>query len=480
MVSPPPPPAWRRRKPRRDEHLPGRAVSSPRLSFWGGAGTVTGSRFLLRIGGARILVDCGLFQGFKALRRKNWAPFPLSPAAVHALVLTHAHLDHAGAIPLFVRQGFRGPVFCTPPTRDLCAILLPDSGALQERDAEFANRHGFSKHHPALPLYTRQDAEACLPLFRPLRPGQVQRLPGGASLRFHPAGHILGAAMAEIVLTEEQRILFSGDLGRPNDPLLPDPARIERAEWLVLESTYGNRRHPAEDPEEALAGIIRDTAARGGTVVVPAFAVGRTQALLWHLSRLKAAHRIPDIPVFLDSPLATEATDIFTAHPDAHRLTAAEARRAFAVARVVRDAEESKALDNPVPKVIVSAAGMATGGRVLHHLKVFGPDPRSTILLTGFQAGGTRGAALLAGANAVKIHGAYVPIRAAVRHLDSLSAHADAEEILGWLKGFRTPPRRTYLVHGEPDAADALRRRIAEERGWEVEVAEAGATVELA
>jgi metallo-beta-lactamase family protein len=455
-------------------------MSTPaRLSFWGGVGTVTGSRFLLRAGASRILVDCGLFQGFKQLRLRNWAPFPLSPASIQAVVLTHAHLDHSGAIPLLVKQGFRGQVLCTPPTRDLCEVLLTDSGSLQERDAEFANRHGFSKHQPALPLYTRADADAALPRFSPRPMGQAQRLPGGATLRFHPAGHILGAAMADIVLPDGRRLLFSGDLGRPGDPLMPDPERIEGADWLVVESTYGDRRHSTEDPEEAIAEVIRRTAARGGTVVVPAFAVGRTQTLLWHLSRLKAARRIPDLPIFLDSPMAQEASDIFTAHPGAHRLSHAEAKRAFAVARYVRDADESRALDNPVPKVIVSAAGMATGGRVLHHLKVFAPDRRNTILMTGFQAGGTRGAAMLAGAEQVKIHGAYVPIRAEVRNLDMLSAHADADEIMAWLGGFRRPPVRTFVTHGEPAAADALRRRIAEDLGWDVHVPEQGETADL-
>jgi metallo-beta-lactamase family protein len=455
-------------------------MSTPaRLSFWGAVGTVTGSRFLLRAGASRILVDCGLFQGFKQLRLRNWAPFPLSPASIQAVVLTHAHLDHSGAIPLLVKQGFRGQVLCTPPTRDLCEVLLTDSGSLQERDAEFANRHGFSKHHPALPLYTRADADAALPRFSPRPMGQAQRLPGGATLRFHPAGHILGAAMADIVLPDGRRLLFSGDLGRPGDPLMPDPERIEAADWLVVESTYGDRRHATEDPEEAIAEVIRRTASRGGTVVVPAFAVGRTQTLLWHLSRLKAARRIPDLPIFLDSPMAQEASDIFTAHPGAHRLSHAEAKRAFAVARYVRDAAESRALDNPLPKVIVSAAGMATGGRVLHHLKVFAPDRRNTILMTGFQAGGTRGAAMLAGAGQVKIHGAYVPIRAEVRNLDMLSAHADADEIMAWLGGFRRPPVRTFVTHGEPAAADALRRRIAEDLGWDVHVPEQGETADL-
>jgi metallo-beta-lactamase family protein len=413
------------------------------------------------------------------LRLKNWAPFPLAPSSIQVVVLTHAHLDHAGAIPLLVKQGFRGPVFCTPPTRDLCEVLLADSGSLQERDAEFANRHGFSKHKPALPLYTRKDADACLHQFRPVRMGEPQRLAGGATLRFHPACHILGAAMADILLPDGRRVLFSGDLGRPNDPLMPDPERIEHADWLLVESTYGDRRHPPVDPEEALGEVIRTTAARGGTVLVPAFAVGRTQSLLWHLSRLKAAKRIPDVPVFLDSPMAQEASDIFTANPDAHRLTHGEAKRAFAVARYVRDAEESKSLDNPMPKVIVSAAGMATGGRVLHHLKAFGPDRRNTILLTGFQAGGTRGAAILAGAESVKIHGAYVPIRAEVRNLDMLSAHADAGEIMQWLRGFRRPPARSFVTHGEPAASDALRHRIEEELGWRAHVPEPGETVNL-
>jgi metallo-beta-lactamase family protein len=285
--------------------------------------------------------------------------------------------------------------------------------------------------------------------------------------------------MADIVLPDGRRLLFSGDLGRPGDPLMPDPERIEAADWLVVESTYGDRRHSTEDPEEAIAEVIRRTAARGGTVVVPAFAVGRTQTLLWHLSRLKAERRIPDLPIFLDSPMAQEASDIFTAHPGAHRLSHAEAKRAFAVARYVRDADESRALDNPVPKVIVSAAGMATGGRVLHHLKVFAPDRRNTILMTGFQAGGTRGAAMLAGAEQVKIHGAYVPIRAEVRNLDMLSAHADADEIMAWLGGFRRPPVRTFVTHGEPAAADALRRRIAEDLGWDVHVPEQGETADL-
>lgn len=455
-------------------------MSTPtRLSFWGGVGTVTGSRFLLRPGTSRILVDCGLFQGFKQLRLKNWAPFPLAPSSIQAVVLTHAHLDHSGAIPLLAKQGFRGPVFCTPPTRDLCEVLLTDSGALQERDAEFANRHGFSKHKPALPLYTRKDAEACLARFRTVRMGEAQHLPGGATLRFHPAGHILGAAIADIVLPDGRRAVFSGDLGRPNDPLMPDPERVERADWLLVESTYGDRRHVADTAEDALAEVIRTTAARGGTVVVPAFAVGRTQSLLWHLSRLKAEKRIPDIPIFLDSPMAQEASDIFVANPDAHRLTHGDAKRAFAVARYVRDAEESKSLDNPMPKVIVSAAGMATGGRVLHHLKVFAPDRRNTILLTGFQAGGTRGAAILGGAEAVKIHGAYVPVRAEVRNLDMLSAHADADEIMAWLRGFRHPPTRTFITHGEPAASDALRHRIVEELGWDAHVPEQGETVEL-
>ncbi|HXV23180.1 MAG TPA: MBL fold metallo-hydrolase [Alphaproteobacteria bacterium] len=439
---------------------------SIRLSFLGGVGTVTGSKYLLELDDLRILIDCGLFQGFKQLRLRNWAAMPVDPKGINAVVLTHAHLDHSGYVPLFVKKGFAGPIICTEATSDLCRILLPDSGHLQEKDAEYANRHGFSKHQPALPLYTLEDAKLSLDRFTPVIFRQEREITRRLSVRFLPAGHILGAAIVEVKCAG-LTVIFSGDLGRPGSATMVDPTPMRRADYLLVESTYGDRRHGAQDPEMALAEVIIRTAARGGTVLVPAFAVGRAQTLLFHLQRLKATKRIPDVPVFLDSPMAIDASELFCKHLGEHKLTADQCRTACGVARYVREAEESKALDqHPMPKVILSASGMATGGRVLHHLKHYAPDPRNTILFTGFQASGTRGAAMTAGAESVKIHGAYVPIRAEVATLQMLSAHADADEIMDWLSNFAAPPRMTFVTHGEPAASDALRHRIEEELGW--------------
>lgn len=439
---------------------------SVKLSFLGGVGTVTGSKYLLEAAGVRVLVDCGLFQGFKQLRLRNRAPLPFDPRNLRAVVLTHAHLDHSGYLPLLVRNGFSGPVLATEATRDLCGILLPDSGHLQERDADFANRHGFSKHHPALPLYTARDGEAALEKFVTVQFREQRRVADGLSVRFLPAGHILGAAIVE-ARAGGLTVVFSGDLGRPGNPIMVDPTPVTHADYLLVESTYGDRRHDGHDPESELEAVINRTAARGGTVLVPAFAVGRAQALLFHIERLKAARRIPDLAVYLDSPMAIDASELFCRHAGEHRLTAAQCRTACSVARYVRGAEESKALDDdPMPKIIISASGMATGGRVLHHLKHYAPDARNTVLFAGFQAGGTRGAAMTAGAESVKIHGAYVPVRAEVANLQSLSAHADAEEIMAWLGLFAKPPRLTFITHGEPAASDALRLRIEEELDW--------------
>ena len=449
------------------------------LTFLGGAGTVTGSRHLLSDGRRRVLVDCGLFQGLKQLRLLNWAPSPVPAASIDEVLLTHAHIDHSGYLPALVKQGSRGDVRCSPATADLCRLLLPDSGHLQEQDAAFANRHGFSKHHPALPLYGEADARRALERFSPLEVGRPHALGGGAEATFRRAGHILGACTIEIAWAG-QRVVFSGDLGRYGDALMVDPEPVAEADYLLVESTYGNRRHGPQDVEAVLGEAIERTVSRGGTVVIPAFAVGRVQSLLLHLYRLKQGGRLGRVRVYVDSPMATNATELLHRHSGEHRLSAEECAGACGVAEYVRDVEASKQLTaSPMPKVIISASGMATGGRVLHHLKAYAPDDRSTILFSGFQAAGTRGAAMVGGADAVKIHGRYVPVRAEVANLPTLSAHADADEILRWLRGFRRPPKMTFVVHGEPAASDALRLRIQDELGWAVRVPERLETVEL-
>ncbi len=450
-----------------------------KLSFLGAAGTVTGSKYALSDRKQTLLIDCGLFQGFKALRLRNWAPLPIDPHQIGAVILTHAHLDHSGYLPLLIKRGFKGPVLCSRATADLCAILLPDAGHLQEKDAEFANRHDFSKHKPALPLFTEADARAALARLKPVSFDEALPVPGGATLRFRHAGHILGAATAQLNWNGTT-IVFSGDLGRYGDATMLDPAPVPRADYLVVESTYGNRHHDARDPGEALAEVVDKTAARGGTVVIPAFAVGRAQSLLFHFAELKAKGRLTNIPVFLDSPMATDASAIFCKYLPDHRLSDDACRRACGVAHYVRSVEESKALTvNPMPKVIISASGMATGGRVLHHLKQYAPGDRNTILFAGFQAGGTRGAAMVDGADAIKIHGAYIPVRAEIANLAMLSAHAGADEILRWLQGFEAPPRQTFITHGEPAAADALRLRIEEQLRWRCTVPAHGEQADL-
>lgn len=451
-----------------------------RLHFLGAAGTVTGSRHLLDADGRLILLDCGLFQGVKPLRLQNWAPFPVSPARIDAVVLSHAHLDHSGYLPKLVREGFRGPIYCSEATRDLCRLLLLDSAHLQEADADYVNRHGISKHQPALPLYTVADAERAIAALRPVAFDTATDLPAGLRFQLTRAGHILGAAIIELTYPGG-KLVFSGDLGRYNDPLMPPPEPVADADYLVIESTYGNRLHGTEDVLEALAAIIGRTIKRGGSVVIPSFAVGRAQLLLFHLWRLKQSGRIPrDLPVYLDSPMASSAVDIYLRHAGDQQLSPSEARAAYGVAVCVSDVEQSKALDaSPMPKIIVSASGMATGGRVLHHLKHYANDPRNAVLFAGFQAMGTRGAAMLDGARSVKIHGEYIPVRAEVDNLSMLSAHADADEILRWLSGFTSAPEDTFIVHGEPDAADALRLRIKDELGWRCHAVEQEETVVL-
>lgn len=447
-------------------------MASLTLTSLGGAGTVTGSKHLLQLGGRRILVDCGLFQGLKALRLKNWEPFPIEAESIDAVVLTHAHLDHSGYLPRLVREGFRGEVFCSPATADFCELLLLDSAKIQESDAEFANRHGFSRHKPALPLYGKHDAERALERLRPTPFGVSVDLGHGAHLTFRRAGHILGAATAEI-RWGGRTVVFSGDLGRYADPITPDPEPIAQADYVLVESTYGDRKHDPVDAGQALLDVVERTSRRGGTVLIPAFAVGRAQELLYHFWRLKAAGRLGLIPIYLDSPMAIDATGLLCRHLEDHRLTPDVCRASCAVATYTRDVEDSKALShNAMPKVIISASGMATGGRVLHHLKAFGPDSRNTVLFAGYQAAGTRGEALIHGAREVKIHGQWIPIRAEIASLPSLSAHADADEILRWLGGFERAPKRTFIVHGEPQAAQALQAQISETLGWASHIAQ--------
>jgi metallo-beta-lactamase family protein len=449
------------------------------LSFLGAAGTVTGSKYLVENEDHKLLIDCGLFQGFKALRLKNWASFPIAPRGIEAVILTHAHLDHTGYLPLLVKRGFQGSVFCSQSTIDLCAILLPDSGHLQEKDAEYANQHGYSKHKPALPLYTEADAREALKHLAPVPFEQDWPLANGAKFRLRRTGHILGAASVQLDWAGTT-IVFSGDLGRYDDPIMFDPESIERTDYLVVESTYGNRTHDKRDPEDALEEIVGKTVARGGTVIIPAFAVGRAQSLMFYFQQLKSAGRLSNVPIFLDSPMAEDASDIFCKDAKDQKLSESLCRSACAVAHYIRSVDESKALTaNPMPKVIISASGMATGGRVLHHLKQYAPDPKNTVLFAGFQAGGTRGEAMLSGVKSIKIHGEYVPVRAQVLNLDMLSAHADSDEILRWLRGFKAAPRMTFVTHGEPAASDSLRHRIEEELGWSCLVPDQGQKVEL-
>ncbi len=450
------------------------------ITFLGATGTVTGSKYLVTSNAKKVLVDCGLFQGFKQLRLRNWEPLPVNPSAIDAVTLTHAHLDHSGYLPLLVRNGFSGKIYCSSATRDLCAILLPDSAYLQEEESEYANKHGYSKHTPALPLYTQQDAERALRQFSTVGFENDIDLGDGLSLRLFPSGHILGSAFV-MLRKAGVSILFSGDLGRQNDLIMAPPVAIHKADYLVIESTYGNRLHDPTDPQVSLAAIINRTVKRGGVIVIPAFAVGRAQSVLYYIHLLKSAHAIPDIPVFLNSPMAIDATRIFHNHRGEHRLTPAQCNAMCTAARLVGSAEESKQLNNlRSPAILISASGMATGGRVLHHIKAFAPDSRNTILFVGFQAGGTRGAAMVNGAESVKIHGEYVPVRAEVVLLENLSAHADYAEMMGWLKHFDVPPRKTFITHGEPDAADALRHRIEEQLGWRCRVPEYREQITLA
>lgn len=452
---------------------------SLRLTFLGAAGTVTGSRYLLDTGAKRVLIDCGLFQGYKQLRLRNWSPPPVDPASIDAVVLTHAHLDHSGYIPRLVKEGFTGPVYCSASTFELCRILLPDSGHLQEEDAKYANRGGFSRHQPALPLYTFQDAEDCLKQFEVVKVGNRWEPAEGIVAQASPAGHILGATFVRVE-HEGVSVTFSGDLGRPVDALMKPPAQPAATDYLVIESTYGDRLHPAVDPEKELGEWLRRALGRNGVVIIPTFAVGRAQSLLLHIAGLKAADRIPDVPVFLDSPMAIDATALYGFFRAEHRLTEAQCRRIFGAVGLVNTPDQSKELDRrDGPMIILAASGMATGGRVLHHLKSFIGDSRNLVLFAGYQAPGTRGAVLVGGARSVRIHGQEFEVQAEVGQLEAMSAHADAEELLAWMGRLSVPPRRVFVTHGEAGAADTLRFRIEHELNWTAVVPEHRDTAEL-
>ncbi len=442
------------------------ASAEARLSFFGATGTVTGSKYLLEANGRRILIDCGLFQGRKVERLRNWAALPFDVDGIDAVVLTHAHIDHSGALPLLVKAGYRGPIYCSPATRELCEILLPDAAHLQEEDARFANRHQFSKHSPALPLYTLADAKHALGLFKPVEFGRALTLGPNLTVTWHRAGHILGASWLSFVIND-RTLVFSGDLGRAKDAVMKSPEPIKQADWLVVESTYGNRLHEDIDPLAALGEVVSRTMARGGVLVIPAFAVGRAQTMLYYLHQLQRAGRMPKVPIYLNSPMAADATTLFERHRDEHKLDEATYGAICHMAKVVNTPDDSRHLNTlSGPMIIVSASGMATGGRVLHHIRQFAPDAKNTIMFVGFQSAGTRGAKMLEGATEIKMFGEYVPVRAEVAAIDCLSSHADYGEMIHWLKGIEEPPRQTFVTHGEPIAADAMRTHIQEQLQW--------------
>ena len=450
------------------------------LRFLGATDSVTGSRYLLETGGKRILVDCGLFQGYKNLRDRNRSPFPVDPPSIDAVILSHAHLDHSGYLPALIRDGFRGPVYCTPGTAELCGILLPDSGYLLEEEAQHWRHRGGSKHSNPRPLYTAEDAVRALGSLEKVGFDEELMLPGGAAATFVPAGHILGAAQVSLRV-RGVTLHFTGDLGRPHDPLMFPPRPLHHCDVLVTESTYGNRQHQSLDPQTQLSEVVTRVAKRNGVVIIPAFAVGRTETLLLHLYRARHAGTLPDIPIYLNSPMALNAVAIYRRHPEEHRLNSQDLAGMYDLAEPVRTVDESKLLNlRGGPMVIISASGMITGGRILHHIAAYGSDPANAIVLAGFQAAGTRGARLANGERTLRIFGTDVPIRAEVIQMHNLSAHADADEVIAWMRTAKAAPMTTFVTHGEPEASDAMRIRIARELGWNARVPEMGETAEFA
>jgi metallo-beta-lactamase family protein len=451
------------------------------LQFLGAARTVTGSKHLLEVGGKRLLIDAGLYQGSKELRLRNWQPLPVEPRSIDCVALTHAHIDHTGYLPLLVRDGYQGRVLATRATRDLAALLLPDSGRLQEEEAATANKYGYSKHSPAKPLYNEDDARRALPQIEGTRYGERREVLPGVWLTFRSAGHILGSATIEVDFQEPgksaQKVIFGGDLGRYDAPVIPDPEPVRQATTLLIESTYGNRTHGKVSPKDGLADAINEAARRGGAIVIPAFAVGRAQELLYYLRELEEERRVPVLPVFVDSPMAGNATPLYVRHFEEHdeamKKLLAGGKHPLEPERIryARTREQSMQINGVRQCIIISASGMATGGRVLHHLKNRLPDPRNTILFVGYQAEGTRGRSLLDGAKQIKLMGGYVDVGAQIRVVHGFSAHAEQGELMRWLDGFQSPPERIFCVHGEGEALDALKAKI-EARGeaWHAQI----------
>ena len=468
----------------------------PYIQFLGAAGVVTGSKHLINTTfdssgtqGFQVLIDCGLFQGQKEWRERNWQDTPVPAREIDAVILTHAHLDHCGWIPRLVKEGFRGPIYATQATIDLCSVVLPDSGHLQEEDAAFHNKRGTSKHEPALPLYTFEEAQDCLQYFKPVAVAQTIQLSPQFSFRFVHAAHILGSCMAEVTLATDgqtRRLLFTGDIGRVRDSQIAPgkvvhsgPQEGETADVLVMESTYGNRQHPDTDPRPQMASLIRDTVAHGGSVIVPAFAVERTQKFIFMLKEMMESGQIPRVPVYCDSPMAIKAVEIYMKHSEEYTPQAADLIKKYGSPvtwpgyTFAQTAEDSKKInDSKFPSIIISSSGMVTGGRILHHLAQRLPDPKNLVIFIGFQAPGTRGAIIKGGASEVKIFGEFIPIRAQIAALEQFSDHADPPELLEWLHTFKNKPGVTYLVHGEPAASSQLRDVMKKDLGWNVQVAE--------